>query len=130
MRRTAILVVALLLGLALSQVVRAGDGWVQGTASEYGPGTGVAMPFCTWTLRHAEGCGWVRIQSLQTGVTVVVRVVDFCSCYVGTDNERIVDLQYGVVAAMGLERAQGLYPVQLQRLGSDPNGLLPNTATR
>jgi hypothetical protein len=35
-----------------------------------------------------------------------------------------------LVAAMGLERAQGLYPVQVQRLGTDPNGLLPNTATR
>lgn len=124
MRRLA---AALLLGLAVASPVHAGDGWVQGTASEYAPGTGVAMPFCTWTLRHGEGCGWVRIQSLQTGVTVVVRVVDWCQCYVGTADERIVDLQYGVVTAMGLERAQGLFPVQLQRLGSGPAGL-PNTA--
>jgi hypothetical protein len=126
-RRTAILLVALLLGLALSQVVRADDGWILGPASEYGPGTGVAMPFCSWNLRHAEGCGWVRIQSLQNGVTVVVRVVDFCQCYVGTADERIVDLQYGVVAAMGLERAQGLFPVQVQRVGVGP-ALMPDTA--
>jgi len=112
--------------LGASVPVRAGDGWVQGTASEYGPGTGVAMPFCTWTLRHEDGCGWVRIQSLQTGVTVVVRVVDWCQCYVGTADERIVDLQYGVVAAMGLERAQGLYPVQVQRLSATAG--LPNTS--
>jgi hypothetical protein len=95
----------------------------EGIASHYGPGQGVAMNFCTWTLRHAEGCGSVQVTSLQTGRSLLVPVVDFCDCYTGTSNERIVDLQWGVVQALGLELSQGLYPVLVQR-----STQLPDTA--
>lgn len=105
---------------------RVGDG----IASHYGPGDGVAMNFCTWTLRHSNGCGWVTITSHDTGKIVTVPVVDFCDCYTNTAQERIVDLQYGVVAALGLDLARGLYPVTVNYPDAalQPTTMLPNTA--
>jgi hypothetical protein len=100
-----------------------------GIASWYGPGNGVATQWCTWTLRHTEGCGLLAIQSHQTGLTVIVPVVDWCQCYRGTSDERIVDLQWGVVDALGLDRADGLYPVttwRVDRAAIPP--ALPDTA--
>lgn len=88
--------------------------WGSGTASHYGPGSGVAMNFCTWGLRHREGCGWVRITSHDTGLTVTAPVIDFCDCWVNSPDERIVDLQYGVVTALGLDLSRGLYPVTVE----------------
>ena len=99
--------------------------WGAGTASHYGPGDGVAMNFCTWALRHSSGCGWVTITSAQSGQSVSALVIDFCDCWTGTPDERIVDLQYGVVAALGLDLADGLYPVSVQAAM-----MLPDTATR
>lgn len=87
-----------------------------GIASHYGPGTGVATQWCTWTLRHSASCGWVQIQSHDTGIVVLAPVVDWCQCYRGTANERIVDLQWGVLAALGLDPALGLYDVSLWRI--------------
>jgi hypothetical protein len=98
-----------------------------GIASEYGPGDGVAMHFCTWTLRHTQGCGSVKITSVQTGRTVFANVVDYCECVVpGSPHPyRIVDLQYGVVMALGLSTSTGLYEVDVVRLGTP---IPPNTA--
>lgn len=98
--------------------------WGKGIASHYAPGTGVAMNFCTWTYRHQHGCGKVKITSLTTNITVVAPVIDFCDCYTGTKNQRIVDLQYGVVAALGLKLSTGLYPVTVEPF----TPTLPNTA--
>jgi len=100
--------------------------WGEGIASWYGPGNGVAMNFCTWTWRHTHGCGMVEVTSLETGVVVVVPVVDYCDCYTGTVRQRIVDLQWGVVATLRLPKSQGLYPVIVTR----PNDVLPDTAMR
>jgi hypothetical protein len=86
-----------------------------GIASFYAPGNGVAMNFCTWVVRHSEGCGTVRIRSIDTGRVVIVPVVDFCDCYTNTPNERIVDLQYGVLSALGLSQSKGLYSVEVSR---------------
>lgn len=100
-----------------------------GIASHYGPGNGVAMNFCTWEHRLNYGCGWATITSLQTGITVQAAVVDFCDCYTGTDRERIIDLQYGVVEALGLNWEAGIYDVSVAL--SDPPAplpLIPNTA--
>ncbi len=110
---------------------REGDG----VASHYGPGNGVAMNFCTWELRHSTGCGQVSIQSHQTGVTVLVPVVDYCDCFTGTADERIVDLQFGVVEALGLNWEAGLYDVTVTfpeawaQPAAEPV-LLPDTAMR
>ena len=102
--------------------------WGEGIASHYGPGDGVAMNFCTWERRHAQGCGYVRVRSNDTGRTVRVPVVDYCDCYAGTTSERIVDLQWGVVAALGLDRSRGLYPVVVEPANQAPVVVLPDTA--
>lgn len=96
-----------------------------GVASWYGPGTGVATQWCTWTLRHQIGCGFLAIQSHDTGLVVIAPVIDWCQCYRGTPNERIVDLQLGVVGALGLDPAAGLYAVMTWPV--DTAGL-PDTA--
>lgn len=127
----AVVIGTLLLSLILAMPVRGADGW----ASHYGPGTGVAMHFCTWTLRHTEGCGWVRIQSADTGLVAIAPVVDYCYCLVpdSAHPRRLVDLQYGVLAALGLPEPgsaddRGLYQVSVER-GAGGEQLVPDTAT-
>jgi len=88
--------------------------WGEGKASYYTPtGNGVAMNYCTWVLRHTQGCGSVSITSLDTGVTVTAPVVDFCDCYWTTDR-RLVDLQGGVVHALGLDPNRGIWRVRVE----------------
>jgi hypothetical protein len=71
------------------------------------------MNWCTWVHRHEHGCGSVTIRSYDTGITVTAPVIDFCDCYFLTSDERIIDLQYGVVDALGLDRSRGLYKVEV-----------------
>jgi len=106
--------------MLVASPLRAADG-VSGIASNYGPGNGVAMNFCTWTVRHIQGCGWVQIQSADTGIVVEAPVVDYCLCVVpnSAHPNRIIDLQYGVVAALGLSVSQGLYQVTVWRIEGD-----------
>lgn len=127
-------IAALILVLAAASPVHAGDG-VDGIASHYGPGSGVATRWCTWTLRHTAGCGWVSVQSHDSGLVVTAPVVDWCQCYRGTPDERLVDLQYDVLAALGLPEPfsaedRGLYHVTVTRLGLDVARplVLPDTA--
>lgn len=105
--------------------------WGEGVASHYGPGSGAAMNFCTWELRHSTGCGSATVTSVDTGITVVVPIVDFCDCYTGTPNQRVIDLQHDVVAALGLELSAGLYDVIVWPSGQGPAApTLPDTAIR
>ena len=122
MTRAALLALASL--LLFASVARSAD--ETGIASHYGPGNGVAMPFCTWVLRHSQGCGSARITSLDTGITVTAPIVDYCACVVpgSAHPYRIVDLQWGVVAALGLSRSAGLYPVRVELVG----GTISDTA--
>ncbi len=125
-----------MLAAASAAAVRGAEPGTSGWASHYGPGNGVAMHFCTWTLRHASGCGWVRIQSADTGLVVEAPVVDYCFCHVEPSShpDRIVDLQYGVVDALGLDRSQGLYQVTVWLIPDGPAFLpdqdigIPDTA--
>lgn len=106
--------------------------WGEGKGSHYGPGDGVAMNFCTWERRNNEGCGLVTITSLDTNRSVTVPVIDFCDCYTGTVDQRVVDMQHGVVAALGLNLARGLYPVVVEPVGPTEHAqpaMLPDTAT-
>jgi hypothetical protein len=73
------------------------------------------MNFCTWTLRHTEGCGTVKVTSLLTGISVRVPIVDFCDCYTGTADERIIDLQGGLLPLLGLNPLDGLWRVTVER---------------
>ena len=111
-----------LLGLLAAPVQASGP--ITGIASWYGPGEGVAMPFCTWAYRHTYGCGAVIIRSLDTGMAVVAPVIDYCQCYVGTPQERIIDLQLSVVGALGLDPSKGLFRVSVEAF----SGELPDTA--
>lgn len=137
MRRRRWLHAAVIL-LLLASVLLAGTAHVgaaepkrDGVASHYGPGTGVATQWCTWTLRHTSGCGLLAIQSHQTGLVAIAPVVDWCQCHRGTADERIVDLQWGVVAALGLDPADGLYDVTTWPVGqsiSIHSSSIPDTA--
>ena len=125
LRLLRLALIAAALVLAGSVHVRGAEP-VEGTASWYHATTGVAMPFCTWTLRHSAGCGWARIQSQQTGVVIVTPVIDYCECYGGS---RLVDLSIGARAALGLDPELGLYQVMVERIDApvDPaSSLLPS----
>ncbi len=128
MKALRVLAALVLLGLATGSV-RGAEPGVSGIASHYGPGSGVAMHFCTWELRHGNGCGWVRIQSADTGIVVEAPVIDYCECVVPDSSHpvRIADLQWGVVDALGLDRSTGLYRVTLWLIPDGP-AFLSDTA--
>jgi hypothetical protein len=95
----------------------------EGTASRYA-GPGVARNDCVypWT-----SCQPIQITSLQTGITIVVTPTMYCDCYTGTSEQRIVDLDPGAVAALGLDWDRGLYPVSVEPASFAPM-TLPDTA--
>jgi len=106
-----------------------------GIASHW-QGPGVARNDCVWPWNE---CQAIRITSLDTGRSIEVVPTMFCDCYTTTTGERIVDLDPAAVAELGLDPAQGLYPVFVEpvRAGTlspresgprAPGSALPDTA--
>jgi hypothetical protein len=94
-----------------------------GTASMWG-GPGAARNDCEWPWRD---CQTIAIRSLDTGLVIVVTPTMFGDLYTGTANERIVDLDPGMVAALGLDASRGLFPVEVWPV--DASSGLPDTST-
>lgn len=85
---------------------------ITGTASwwaSFGPGIYAALP------GYVAGTH-VTIRVWSGELHVDAPVITSCGCFVGTPDERIVDLSPGMLAALGLDPAAGLYPVTIERL--------------
>lgn len=93
-----------------------------GMASMWG-GLGAARNDCVYPWRH---CQPIAITSLTTGLRIIVTPTMYCDCYTGTRRERIVDLDPSMVRALGLEPAEGLWPVNVQP--ADASSGIPDTA--
>lgn len=91
-----------------------------GTASRWG-GPGVAVNSCVYPWRT---CQPIRITARTTGMSIVVQPTMFCDCYTGTADQRLVDLDPASLSALGLNFADGLYPVHVEPY-SEPT--LPDT---
>jgi hypothetical protein len=93
----------------------------EGTASMWG-GPGAARNDCLYPWRD---CQTIAIQSLATGLRIVVTPTMFGDLYTGTSRERIVDLSPRMVAALGLDPAEGLWRVRVTPVDAP---VLPDTA--
>lgn len=85
---------------------------VAGTASwwaSFGPGIYAALPGYVAGTRV-----WIRIWSGD--LYVDAPVITSCQCFVGTPDERIVDVSPGILRALGLDPGRGLYPVTIEVL--------------
>ena len=85
---------------------------VSGVASwwaSFGPGVYAALPgYVVGTHVTVRVCSGSRC--------VLAPVVTSCGCYIGTPDERIVDVSPGILAALGLDPAAGIYPITVERL--------------
>lgn len=118
------LAVVLLLLLAVASSVRAADpetGWASTWA-----GPGAATRDCTWPWTD---CQTRAVQSLDTGVTIIVTPTMYCRCRVPgvAHPRRLIDLDPAMVAALGLDPADGLWKVRVWPV--DEKTGLPDTST-
>lgn len=96
----------------------------QGTASMWG-GPGAARNDCVFPW---DDCQTIAVRSLDTGLQIVVTPTMFGDLYTGTPRERIVDLDPSMVAALGLDPADGLWDVEVWPVDKHTGLLLPDTA--
>jgi hypothetical protein len=70
--------------------------------------------------QHYWRTSWeVKITSLRTGKSVIVQVVDICTCYGirnDPDDQRLIDLSPQTWAALGVPLSLGVMPITLQVL--------------
>jgi hypothetical protein len=98
-----------------------GEGCASGWA-----GPGAARNDCTWPW---DACTTVEVVALGTGLRIVVRPTMYCDCYTGKHpGERIIDLDPAMLAALGLNPDEGLWPVRVRPVS--PSTGLPDTAMR
>jgi hypothetical protein len=85
---------------------------VSGTASwwaSFGDGVYAALP------GYVAGTH-VTIRVWSGSLHIDAPVITSCGCFVGTPQERIVDLSPGILAALGLDPGRGLFPVTIEVL--------------
>jgi hypothetical protein len=120
-----VFVALLLLSFAAVGPARATDpqsGW----ASTWdGPGAATRDCVYPWT-----DCQSRAVRSLDTGVVIVVTPTMYCRCWVpGVEHpRRLIDLDPAMVAALGLDSADGLWRVAVWPV--DERTGLPDTAVR
>jgi hypothetical protein len=102
-----------------------GAGPVEGWASTWS-GPGAATHDCVWPWTD---CQPRKVQSLKTGVTIIVTPTMYCECVVpGAPHPyRLIDLDPSQVAALGLP-PNSMYQVTVELV--DGHSGLPDTATR
>lgn len=108
---------------ACSDLARAGEP-TEGVASWW-HGDVAAVPDCTWPWTD---CAPRRVTSQRTGISIVVTPAMYCQCYVGTSDERLIDLTASQVLALGLDPADGLFAVSVEPMRSTPATTVPDTA--
>lgn len=105
-----------------------GDGW----ASMWG-GPGAATNSCVYPWKD---CQTIAVTSLETGITIIVTPTTWCHCWANVtgpngETERLVDLDPGHVAALGLDPdLPTLHRVHVEPVREEASShtLLPNTA--
>lgn len=93
-----------------------------GIASWY-HGTGAARNDCVYPWVN---CQTVSIRSLDTGRVIIVTPNMYGDLYIGTSQERIVDLSLGQVYDLGLNPDLGLFRVEVQPVDQEIG--IPDTA--
>lgn len=96
------------------------DGPTVGVASTWGGNTTAAQ----WCVYPWTDCGYVRVTSHLTGITIESRVGMFCDCWWFSDR-RLVDLTAGQVLALGLDPAVGIFDVTVTVLEAPSGPVAP-----
>ncbi len=92
--------------------VRGAATWYQGTRG-YAGIPHIAMPGARYLAR---GRAVPRARVCAGSRCIVVRVVDYCGCYVGTRRARVVDLSSMALRRLDLDPRRGVYRVRVTLL--------------
>jgi hypothetical protein len=82
--------------------------------ASFGPGIYAALPgYVAGT--HVTIRVWSGTHPAPDAPFVDAVVITSCGCFVGTPDERIADLSSGILRALGLDQARGLFRVTIER---------------
>ncbi len=112
MKALRVVLTFLVLAAAGASAVRGAEPGVSGIASTWA-GPGAATHDCVWPWKN---CASRAVQSLDTGLVILVTPTMYCDCFVGRvgpngETERLIDLDPSMVRALGLDPAVGLWRV-------------------